>query len=173
MECINCKKEIKEEWNYCPFCSYVIHKSKDYSKMVDKYKNRIMKTPLVKVGGLCIQISQDEGNPEVKIKSLGNMSIEDTEEEKIENIKTQEFEIEKEIKEPHAEYKKLGKKTLIEISLPGIKEEKNLEILKLKQSLELKARTEDRMYFKIIKIPENSSIIKKELKNETLHLIIE
>ena len=73
-----------------------------------------------------------------------------------------------ELIEPEAEVKRLGDELEIIIELPGVKSLGNINISRLGESIEVKAISKNKGYFKIISIPSNYRITGKSIKNEVL-----
>ncbi|MEM5815188.1 MAG: zinc-ribbon domain-containing protein [Candidatus Aenigmatarchaeota archaeon] len=99
--------------------------------------------------------------PEIK-KKLGIREIEEEEEESYEAPKFTE--------EPEAKIDDLGDRVLVEIKLPGVEKEEDIKIHMLEQSLEVRARTKDKLYFKLI--PLKGKIVRKEFSKGKLVLEI-
>lgn len=120
--------------------------------------------PGVKRGGINISISTATGKPPViKVQSHGNMP----------EFKAQENTIKKQIKEkpssnlsdenikkfsklprqePKTNVRRLSDRVIYEIDMPGVKSEKEVSITKLENSIEIKAVSKDKAYFKLIPI---------------------
>jgi len=102
--------------------------------------------------------------PEIK-KKLGIKEVVEEEEEK------EEYKPPKITEEPEAKVRDLGNKVVIEVSLPDVEDEKSIKITPLEQSLEIRARTKDKLYFKLL--PISGRILKKELKDGKLIIEVE
>jgi len=72
--------------------------------------------------------------------------------------------------EPKTEIKKLDSKVIVNMDMPGIKSEKDIEIKDLESSLEVKAISGDKAYFKILTKPGYFSLVKKKFTKGKLHL---
>ena len=200
MKCKNCRKEVKKEWRYCPYCGEEIEeeefdlfspfKSLFNISRVDKELEEIDKKfssfrePFdsnVRGGGISIVIRSGTGmQPKVSIKTSGDFKQIEPElkrkfgvSEGIEEVEEEEKRIRKVprvTEEPEAEIKRLGDTIMIEIKLPDVKSSKDIEIRKLAQSIEIKAFAKDKAYFKLIPIPENSSISNRSFENGILRI---
>ena len=71
-------------------------------------------------------------------------------------------------KEAKTKVRRIGNKIIYEISLPGVKEIKQVIINKLESSIEIKAFSKDKAYFKLL--PINMEILNYFLENENLVL---
>ena len=71
-------------------------------------------------------------------------------------------------KEPETKVRRLTDKIIYEINLPGVKSLKNITVNKLENSIEIKAISKDRAYFKLI--PIALPLIRYYLKKESLFL---
>ncbi len=72
--------------------------------------------------------------------------------------------------EPKTKISKIGKTVLVEMEIPGVQKEKDIEINDLESSVEVKAMSGKKAFFKIIKKPENNAIISKKFDNGKLSL---
>lgn len=148
----------------------------EIEKIEKKYKP-------VKFGGISIVIKGGTGKkPVVKIRTYGNykkfepelrkkLGVEEYEKEKIKEEKV--VKVPKITEEPKTKVEKKDGKIVIEIDLPDVKDEKDIEIKKLEQSIEIKAFAGDKAYFKLLPIPPNMHIAKKDFKNGKLMIILE
>lgn len=120
------------------------------------------KNPLIKQGGISINISSAGESPLIKIKSFGNLPARAIEkqikpEEKI--IKKPEISEEKVKKfaklprqEAESKVRRLSGKVIYEIDLPGVNNLKDIIVNKLENSIEIKAFAEDKAFFKFLPI---------------------
>ena len=74
-------------------------------------------------------------------------------------------------KEPKTNVKRLSNTVIYEINLPGVKSSEDLSIVKLENSIEIKAVAKDKAYFKLL--PINLTIIDYELEKGKLILELE
>ncbi len=125
---------------------------------------RFQRRPKINRGGISISISTS-GNksPEIKVGSFGNVP----------KFKQQEQEIKKQIKEipsktlsqkslkkisklpkeePSTNIRRLADRVIYEIDIPGVKSIRDVSIVKLENSIEIKALTKDKVYIKLIPI---------------------
>lgn len=132
------------------------------------------KMPKKYSSGISISISSVPGKePVIKIKRFGPKGKEEVIKPKVEEIKRiSEEEAEKLAKLPRAEpettVRRLTDKIVYEISLPGVKNKKDVIINRLENSIEIKAFSKDKAYFKLI--PISLPIKRYYLKNEKLFL---
>lgn len=73
--------------------------------------------------------------------------------------------------EPATKVKRLGNKLIYEINIPEVKSIENISIMKLEESIEIKALSKDKAYKKII--PLNLEITNYDLSDEKLILEME
>ena len=129
-------------------------------KEIDQETRKISKPKMTKKsGGISISISTS-GNkpPEIRVNSFGN----------IPELRKKEQEIKKKSislpasdsrkfaglqkKEPETNIRRLSNKVIYEIKLPGVKTIKYLSIIQLENSIEIKALSEKKVFYKIIPI---------------------
>jgi hypothetical protein len=129
-----------------------------------------------KMKGISISISQSgNGEPIIKVNNLGENEnikrIEMKEEPSFPQTNLSEAEMEKISKlpkeEPKANVRRMTDKIIYEINLPGVKKE-DIMITKMHNSIEIKAFTKDKVFFKLL--PISLPIMKSELKNGKLIL---
>ncbi|MBU5575045.1 MAG: zinc ribbon domain-containing protein [Candidatus Aenigmarchaeota archaeon] len=151
-KCNSCGKKIDENWNYCPFCGINL-KNEQVPKINFK--------PFP--GGFSISIISGP----IQSTSLKGMQIE---EKSIERKIPRKI---KETKEPKLEIKTSSNQKIYIIHLPKDIKMNDIEITRLPNSIEIRAFYNDLQYFKIIEIPQNKRIIKKELSEGKLMLFVE
>ncbi len=141
-------------------------------------KNKSKKSE-AKKGGIGISI-YTSGNkpPKIKVKSFGNLP---KFEEKEKQIKKEE-EIKLPVsnskkfaglpkKEPKTNMRRFADKIIYEINLPGVKSTKDISIIQLESSIEIKALAKNKVYYKII--PISLPVKNYNLSKEKLILEIE
>ena len=74
-------------------------------------------------------------------------------------------------KEPKTNVKRLSNTVIYEINMPGVKSLDDISIVKLENSIEIKAVAKDKAYFKLI--PVNLAILDYELERGKLILELE
>jgi hypothetical protein len=89
---------------------------------------------------------------------------------KFETIKLKKI---KKVEEPHAEVFKGKGKITLKVMLPNIKSEKDVSLKKMQNSIEIKAYSTEKIYFKLFPVPKKSRIVSKKLQGEEFVLEIE
>lgn len=156
----------------------------EYDAMLsqEQNQNEAEKNPNVMASGISISVNTSpEGEPVIEVKQFGQ-----GQEEKLQKIKVDEPKQYKKLpksffteaetsklsklprQEPKTKVRRLTDKIIYEISLPGVKQEKNIIINKLQNSIEIKAFAKDKAYFKLI--PVDLAIKDYKLSNEVLIL---
>ncbi len=136
-----------------------------------------------KKSGISISISTFGNNPpKIKVHSLGNdFNLKQKEmmvKEKMREIPSVHFS-QKELKrfselpkkEPSANIRRLSNKVVYDIELPGVKSIKDVSIIRLENSIEIKALAKDRVYSK--QIPINLPLTNYKFSNGKLVLELE
>jgi len=142
----------------------------------DKFKENFK--PL-KSGGISINISSLGNNPpKIKVKSFGNIPEFKKQETQIKQTRKKfKHEIpEEKLKklsalpreEPSTNIRRLSNKLIYEIDLPGVKSLKDISIIELENSIEIKAISKNKAYFKLI--PLNYPINDKKFSSGKLVL---
>ncbi|MCW1307074.1 MAG: zinc ribbon domain-containing protein [Candidatus Nanoarchaeia archaeon] len=157
---------------------------KEFSRLDKEFKQLEMGLPYVSGGGISIRIeSTEKGKPKIWVKTTGDFKKYEPEikarlgvSEGVREISEEEEKMELKMppvtEEPETKVEKGKDYMRIEITLPDVKDEKNIEIRKLEQSIEIKAIAKDKAYFKLLPIPKDFQILTKEFKNNVLTLVL-
>ncbi|MFH1311032.1 MAG: zinc ribbon domain-containing protein [Nanoarchaeota archaeon] len=126
---------------------------KEIGNIEDKQKKIKMKK-----GGIGISI-YTSGNkpPEIKVTSFGNSpELKEQEKSRVKDLKLPESEAGKFAglpkKEPETNIRRLSNKVVYEINMPGVKSIKDVSIIQLENSIEIKALAKNKVFYKIIPI---------------------
>jgi HSP20 family molecular chaperone IbpA len=180
-KCNNCNEKIKDSYNFCPNCGIRLANNNKWgmlgkrdttpaNQMPNLFGKGISGSILNKMMGTMIknlekefqrEISGGEG-PKTKIKLMINgKEINPLKEEKRKDAKTLPIEFSKENLEkwkdmkkenPKTNLKRIGDKIEYKIEVPGVKSIKDVSIVKLENSLEVKAIGNKKAYQKNITI---------------------
>ncbi len=142
------------------------------------------KKPMIKNGGISINISGGAGTPVIKVRSFGNMpefkemqrQIKGENKKEITKSKVFSKIDEEKIRElsklPRQEavskVRRLSGKVVYEIDLPEVKSDEDIIINQLENSIEIKAFAKDKAYFKFL--PVSLPLLKYKLKEGKLTL---
>ncbi|MDI6826635.1 MAG: zinc ribbon domain-containing protein [Candidatus Aenigmarchaeota archaeon] len=197
-ECPFCEKKIKSDFHFCPYCGEKVRKvevrrpydifedvEKEFERIDKMFGPSFIKFPRIKPfrgGGISITIRSGTGmKPEVDIKTSGEYKklepeikrklgvregIREVEEEKLERKPR----IPKITEEPETKIERIGNREIISIKLPEVKRSEDIEIKKLEQSLEVKAFSDDKAYFKLIPTKPNVQISEKSFVDGILKI---
>jgi len=135
--------------------------------------------------GFSIRIVQSgDREPKIDIKTFGDTDKESLRkrlEEKLGIRKGVKIPVKVEIKEkkegppkiteePKTNVKRLDSRVIVDIDIPGVDSEESVDITELESSVEVKARTGDKMYFKILTKPPQYRLVRREFEKGKLHL---
>ena len=183
LTCPYCGREVQPEWNYCPYCGHPLKQVSPFGKFeeaIEKEFERFdklfgFKLPRIKFGpsgGISITItSGTDIQPKVKVKTYGDYRKHEPKQKL--GVGVKEVPIvnpPKVTEEPKSRVKHLGLKDVIEINLPDVKSAKDIQIRELEQSIEVKARAGDKLYFKLLPVLPGRILHKKFSKGK---LVIE
>jgi len=136
--------------------------------------------PFLKQGGVSINISSGQGTPVIRVKSFGNIPEFKEIEQEIKSEKTRKPRIEKisdekakklaslPRQEAESKVRRLSGKIIYEIEIPGVKNLKDIFVNQLENSIEIKAFSKDKAYFKFL--PVALPLLRYGLKKEKLIL---
>jgi len=134
----------------------------------------------VKKGGIGISIHTFGNNPpKIKVRSFGNLpefkEKENQVKKKAKSLKLPVSDSKKfsglPKKEPETNIRRFSNKIVYEINMPGVKSIKDVSIIQLENSIEIKALAKKKVYYKII--PINLPVKNYNLSKEKLVLEIE
>ncbi|NIO21415.1 MAG: hypothetical protein GTN76_11920 [Candidatus Aenigmarchaeota archaeon] len=145
--------------------------------------------------GFSINITQSSGKkPKVSVKTFGDVDKREIEEEakkigfgerlgtlkpkitetrepeKSEVTESVSISGAKTTEEPKTSVKRIGERIVVEVELPDVRDEKDIEVKPLENSIEVKARAGDKAYFKILTKPPQTNVTSKHFKNGILYL---
>lgn len=72
--------------------------------------------------------------------------------------------------EPATDVRRLDGRVVVDMDVPGVRKEDDIEIAELESSVEVKAFAGDKAYFKILTIPEQFSLKERRFSRGRLHL---
>jgi len=131
-------------------------------------------------GGISITIhTSNEGRPKIEVKTFGDYKkfepqirkrLGVTHKPELKEVSTEVIKRPRISEEPEAEVEKEDGIRKIRIKLPDVKNERDIDVKRLEQSVEVRAYAGDKVYFKLIPINPNESILRKEFKDGVLTL---
>ena len=192
MKCKTCDKEMGNgEWKYCPFCGnklskpfYAIGMEDVTDKILFDVQKRLINTMVSLVGDSLRDGQVPNGNGQSRGFSVrvvaGNRpriagrqgSGQTTKKIEPDHNMQQKSNrpIPEETVEPRSKMKTLQDKLKIDVLLPDVKSMEDIDVLEFQNSCEVRAYVGKKLYFKIIKVPIEFTLAKKNLMNETLVL---
>lgn len=72
--------------------------------------------------------------------------------------------------EPAADVKRIGERVVVDIKMPGVLSEEDIEVRDLESSVEVKALAGEKAYFKILTKPPQFRLNKKSFEDGVLHM---
>lgn len=131
--------------------------------------------------GFTVKIVSGSGmEPKVEVNTFGDVNKNELEKQVEKQLGVQHkepqqpkrrlFSRTKTTEEPRAEVRNLGDRVVVELEVPGVKDEKDIDIVEHEASVEVRAVAGKKAYFKILTKPEESSLQKKHLEKDKLVL---
>ncbi len=139
------------------FNSVMKNLSKEFDKQLSENYFPSEKPKKVKKDGISISISTfGNGPPRIKVTPMGEKPKSNVPEKEVRHTsfdaeKTKKFSGLKKT-EPKTDIRRLSNKVVYEIEIPGVKSLEDVSIIKLENSIEIKAISKDKAYGKIIPI---------------------
>ncbi len=191
-QCPECGAPVDSSWRFCPACGEELVPG-FFSEFFDEFNRTLGRmggglnqnfemfdaTPLFKenAGGFSVRVTRrsDRKEPEVEIRTFGNVKPEDVrrqleEQSGIQASRSIPAARKAPVKEPQTKMTKEGDRVVVEMSLPGIGSLKEVDITKLESSIEVRAYGREQGYFKIIAIPEGAQVVGKSFSGAVLRL---
>jgi len=189
MMCKNCSKEMgNSEWKYCPFCGnklskpfYAVGMEDVTDKILFGVQKRLMNTMFslfedsLREGqtqpgqGRGFTVRVVAGNSRNTGQQGARQTSKKPEPDHAVCLKSNRP-VPEETVEPRVKIKKLEDKLKIDVALPQVKSIEDVDVLEFENSCEVRAYVGKKLYFKIIEVPANFSLARKNLLKETLAL---
>ena len=186
MNCKKCKRELDEEWRFCPACGDGIGKGflgffgKPKRELsIDEQMENDMTRMSRQVEGM-LKIMGFPGKINIRIGKGPKMAQPVQEmQRKIVKVPVRESEDAetsqmqaKEVLEPITKSTRIAKGMRYVLVMPGVMSANDIKIRQFHESIEIRAHAKDRAYFKVIPTGLNSQIIEKKYQDEMLKLVI-
>lgn len=169
MLCKSCNAKLDKKWNYCPNCGFMIEKN---MSLFD-YLNQQIKHLTKKMEDENIDFKDLELPKNITISihtNFGKHNFEINKTKRNEIINKAPKKMPENTTEPETVVRNQDGLILINIKLPGVKSDDDIDINIFSNSIEVRAITGDIGYFKIIKIPSNYTLVHREFDNGELKL---
>ncbi|UCC91644.1 MAG: zinc ribbon domain-containing protein [Candidatus Aenigmatarchaeota archaeon] len=139
----------------------------------------------VKSSGFSIKISRSgREKPKVSVKTFGDIDRKEVNEEVgklgfrgIPKPERQEvkgegicLEAAKTTEEPEMCVRRIGDRIVVEVKLPEVRDPKDIEVVSLENSIEVKAIAGDKAYFRILTKPPKTNIVRKDFEDGVLRI---
>ncbi|NOZ77032.1 MAG: hypothetical protein GXO65_05045 [Euryarchaeota archaeon] len=190
MRCSNCERTMEEDWAYCPYCGSARRRSAMFPSLFgslfrdieEEFRrlDRLFETELRPgrepfFGGVDISIVRGPGRePDIRVQTHGDM--EGYEPEIRRNLKIEKRQTHPppdHVREPVTRMREEGRRLIFEMEVPLCKKEEDVEVRKLRESLEVKAYAGDTAYFKLFRIPKGARLVSWKLEDEKLTVVLE
>lgn len=166
MKCSYCKEEVERRWNFCPTCGHSLQRS--FMDTVNKQLDQIRKMFI----SHSYETGLEEPAPDITISIRRGFREPRIVTPEIIEKNTQPYErrcvLPKSVLEPEMKVKRLPNEIIVSVNLPGVRSEEDINLNRLRNSIELRAYAGDKGYFKILKIPYRSRILEKRLEKDNL-----
>lgn len=150
-KCPHCGRKLKEDWNYCPKCGTLV--KSPIGIMVEEIKNQFKK-------GLSLSnlFSPSSKAYEVKVKGGDQGGRKEGEKDIKETI------------ELKTDKRWIGNRLKIKATAPDVDEIGSNKIDIFGRSLEIRAYSNHKRFFKVIEIPEGMDVEKKKIEGNKIKI---
>ena len=167
MNCPSCGEKAGREWRYCPYCGYSIPGGSRLKKPRQGLLGDIDK--LIKNTGLTSL--KDDKKIKINIKTGAGPLISFESGKGVRDSSPEKFlKMPKDSIEPKTEVKQFLNELKIKVSLPKIKKIEDVELTRVGESIEVRAVSKNKGYFKVIHVPEDYTLESKKLNKGVLDL---
>jgi len=171
MKCKKCNFEIREGWDFCPKCGTTIAKAIIIPMKFNLDEDEDLEETFGQAFKEFDKIFKSLGFP-------GNINLTIKTERKPIKVKraeavVKESRIVKQVEEPETKIERHLDNLNIELKLPGITSIHDITIKKMNESIEIRAYSGDKMYFKVIPVLSNANITEKKFVSGILRLKIQ
>ncbi|MCW1293848.1 MAG: zinc ribbon domain-containing protein [Candidatus Parvarchaeota archaeon] len=154
--CQVCSFPVKDSWNFCPNCGTAL--SKNFEKAINlKVPIEVLQSLGPMVDNLMQNIFQAKSNGEWHSKNM-DMSQQNLNA----GIST--------VIEPEDYVTNFGGSVIHTIYIPGVKSRSDITVNKFENSLEIKAKADDKFYLKIIKREKDEVVASEEFSKDNFIL---
>jgi len=171
--CQLCNRKLSKRWNYCPRCGAEVSKKINMFNLLRRQMDILRNLMLEDDFDHKIQSPRNAITIRIDSGGFRNPRIQQYPQPKSDKEDDRTFNPRKlkgKIVEPKVSVKRLSDAMTYRIPLPDVKSEKDIELNRLTDSLEIRAFAKDKGYFKILNIPKNHKLVNKNLENGTLNL---
>ena len=180
--CPNCDRKTEKSFNFCPYCGFSFARNKEQADfgLIGKDDNIQQPIPnqMPSLNKIMNNLIKQLGNPQspkgfsIQISTAMPQEAQLQEIEKPEIIKISDKEIQRRKILPKQEavsnIRRLNNKIIYEISVPGVKQKKDIIISRMENGIEIKAYSKNICFYK--QIPIRVDILKYYVKENTLFL---
>jgi len=193
-KCPECRRNVERDWHFCPRCGAELvakARPRDVFEAVERafedfdrtFSPHFFRFPRIrfpaKGGGVSITITSATGRkPEVKVSTFGDYKQFEPEIKRRLGVTPSVKEVEvkarvpKVTEEPEMSVEKLDDRQVWTFKLPGVKSIDDVDVRKLEQSIEVRAFTNDKAYFKLIPVKPEVQVLDKRLEDGKLKIEI-
>lgn len=181
MNCENCGGNADEKWNFCPKCGNEIRRKSFFeygvADLFADVANNLARKLLYEMqpgasknaGGFSVKIMQGMAPGAGQNREYSDSGIEGRKPAELSaKVRPQP----RVTIEPKANFSKLPGKLLVEVEAPGVKSLDDVDVLELGTSVEVRAYSGDKLYFKIISIPKKAAVVSKKVEDGKVVLVM-
>jgi HSP20 family molecular chaperone IbpA len=169
MFCESCDAKLDKKWSFCPFCGEEIAKNTSLFEFLDRQMKNLTKR--MKIENITFDDLELPNNITISINSKTPKQFPAPQ-----RVGTNQYTAETprklpvNVAEPETTISRLNNLLTVTVKLPEVRSLNDIDIHDYSNSIEIRAFSKDKGYFKIVNVPENFSLANKLFENGKLIL---
>ncbi len=192
MRCFSCGEPVRRSWNYCPNCGANLRKERAYERhpallgfrsIFDEIDREFREIERMlrrlamrreKRGGVSIKISSEPGKePRVEVRTFGNLKNREDILQRFKRARARQRQPPKVTEEPETRVERRGNRVIYRIRMPGVESEEDIDVQKLRESVEVRCYARDKAYFTLFSLPRHARIASTKLEGDEFVIEVE
>ncbi len=189
MRCPICGEVVRRNWNYCPNCGTNLRRERAYERYpallgfrsifeeIDREFREIermlrrLAMPREKRGGVSIKISSEPGKePRVEVRTFGELQ---GRERVLKKFAAKPRQPPRVAEEPETRVERRGNRVIYRLRMPGVRSEEDVDVQKLRESVEVRGYAGDKAYFTLFSVPRHARIASTKLEGDEFVIEVE
>ncbi|NOZ59986.1 MAG: zinc ribbon domain-containing protein [Euryarchaeota archaeon] len=188
MRCLRCGEPVRRRWNYCPNCGADLRRERAYERYpallgfrgifdeIDREFREIermlrrLAMPGERRGGVSIRISSEPGKePRVEVQTFGSLKNRNI----LPRLRARQRQPPRVTEEPETRVERRGNRVVYRLRMPGVESEEDVDVQRLRESVEVRGYARDRAYFTLFTLPRHARIASTKLEGDEFVIEVE